>query len=64
MKNIGANDDAQIEMLFSAFDIDKSGLLDFRELCTGLSVLNKGMLHISYHPPSKFFLSFEDILNR
>ena len=30
MKNIGCNDDAQIEMLFQAFDHDKSGLLDFR----------------------------------
>merc|ERR1712154_305936 len=43
MKNqVGVNDYAQIEQLFNAFDYNKNGLLDFREICMGFAILQKG----------------------
>merc|ERR1712176_999453 len=41
-QQVGFSDYAQIEQLFNAFDYDKNGLLDFREICTGFAILHTG----------------------
>eukprot|EP01083_Nonionella_stella_P025014 68893_1 len=39
---VGMNDYTQSEQLFNAFDYNKNGLLDFREICVGFAVLHTG----------------------
>lgn len=44
LKDIGVTDKAAVEQLFSAFDQNKSGTVDFREFVCGLSVMYRGTM--------------------
>merc|ERR1712228_104005 len=52
-EQVGINEYSQCEQLFNAFDYNKNGLLDFREICMGFAILQKGS------PDDKIKLAFK-----
>jgi len=52
-EQFGIKGTSQIEQLFNAFDYNKNGLLDFREICMGFAILQKGS------PDDKIKLAFK-----
>jgi len=52
-EKVGVQDYSHIEQLFNAFDYDKTGLLNFREICGGFAILHKGS------PDDKIKLAFK-----
>eukprot|EP00743_Colponemidia_sp_Colp-15_P006188 GILK01006654.1.p1 GENE.GILK01006654.1~~GILK01006654.1.p1 ORF type:complete len:1082 (+),score=190.54 GILK01006654.1:102-3347(+) len=44
LRDMGINDRATVEEAFSAFDMTKDGVIDFREFVVGLSVLHHGSM--------------------
>jgi len=42
LQRVGITDPLVIEQSFSAFDLDKSGSIDFREFVAGMAILNRG----------------------
>lgn len=42
LQSIGINDKTMIDHLFTAFDSDKDGFVDFRDFACGLSILHQG----------------------
>ena len=70
MKNLGMTDPLTIELNFRAFDKDKSGMVDFQEYVTGLSVFQKGnpedrlrLMFDVYDSDGSGTLTFDEIFN-
>ena len=70
MKNLGLTDPLMIELNFRAFDKDKSGMVDFQEYVTGLSVFQKGnpedrlrLMFDVYDSDDSGTLTFDEVFN-